>query len=104
LSRVVSYSHDQDHIHPDISTTPILGVCKNMLFCPKNLTPTLGEDPKKIIGFRINAPILWLIPFQVYYILGQRHGVMQNKNLKKRKKKNSALTTSLMTFVNHMKY
>jgi hypothetical protein len=43
------------HIYP---TAPTLGVRKNMPFSPKNLSPTLGEDPKRLLGFQINAPRL----------------------------------------------
>jgi hypothetical protein len=43
------------HIYP---AAPTLGVCKNMPFSTKNLSPTLGEDPKRFLGFQINAPRL----------------------------------------------
>jgi hypothetical protein len=71
LSRGWSCSQDQDHLHPHISccsAAPTLGVRKNTPFPPKNLSPTLGEDPKRLLGFQINAPRLWFIssPYSLY--------------------------------------
>jgi hypothetical protein len=31
---------------------------KICLFSPKNLSPALGEDPKRLLGFYMNAPRL----------------------------------------------
>jgi hypothetical protein len=58
-----------------------LGVLKNMLFT-FYLSPTLGEDTKRILGFsKISAPSLLLLHYfsKVYYNPGIGHEAMQNK-------------------------
>jgi hypothetical protein len=91
LSRGWSCSQDQDHLHPHISAAPTLGVHKNMPFPPKNLSPTLEEDPERLLGFQINAPRLWFV--QVHCILNKRKKILckkwrkRNKTKEKREKK-----------------
>ena len=49
MSRGLSCSQGQDHVHPHISIVPTLGMRTNMPFYQqKCFTPTLGEDTKKL--------------------------------------------------------
>jgi hypothetical protein len=58
LLRGLSCSQDQDHVHPDISTTLTLRVRKNMPFAQKSISYP-RRRPKRLLGLQINASKTW---------------------------------------------
>jgi hypothetical protein len=66
---------------------PTLGVRKNMPFPPKNLSPTLEEDPKKIVRFPNKCSKIMIYLFSKFIVRGRRSFVKKRKKEKKKKKR-----------------